>query len=222
MLIVVALLVWFAVSHSPNGSTLPAGAALPGGSVGGGSHGSNLAGEIGGDVCKYGATAVAAYYTGGAGAAAGYKAGSMIAPLCSAVAPYVVKGAKFIGKEAAAGAEFVAKETVAGAKEVYTGGKAAVSFAADPTAPLRLAGGVTKAIGNVQGITDRLANKAYSSLPTPLKYAAAPVLVTEKITSAVTKKTAAAVGKVAGALQSGAKSAEHAVSSAAHAVLGFL
>jgi hypothetical protein len=124
-------------------------------------------------------------------------------------------GAKFVGKEIAAGAAFVGKEAVAGTKFL-------AKSAVDPTVPFKAATGVTKVISSTAGLTDRIANRAYAALPTPLKYAAAPALAVEKVTATVTKKVAGAAGKVTGALQSGAKSAEHALSSGVHAVLGFL
>ena len=220
---------------------VPAGDIGPGGITGpprADSHGNNLAGEIGAAACIGGGAVVGGIYTGGAGAAAGAKIGAALAPVCSAVAPYVAKGGKFIGKEAAAGATFIAHYTAEGARDVGKAGAAAATFAAKQitssitnpgTTFIKTNVAIANAVNSGTALVDRGVNSLYSKAPMPIKIAIAPIVGAVKVSAGLinvgTKvgDAGAAVGsKIAGSLESGAKSAGHAIASGASKVLGWL
>jgi hypothetical protein len=220
------------------GFDVPAGDIGPGGITGPArtdSHGNSLAGEIGAAACIGGGTAIGAYY---GQPAAGAKIGAALAPVCSAVAPYVAKGAKFIGKEAAAGATFIAHYTAEGARDVGKAGAAAASFAAKQisssitnpgTTFIKTNVAIANAVNSGTALVDREVNSLYAKSPTAVKLAIAPIVgavkVSAKIVSVGTKvgdAGAAVASKVTGTLESGAKSAGHAIASGASTVLGWL
>lgn len=133
-------------------------------------------------------------------------------------------GAKFLGSEIAAGAEFLGGKIADGAKAVGSG---ALGFASAPGTKITGYGASSINLGGklataTTGLVDRGVNAAYSKLPTPLKVAAAPAVITQKVVSTVVKAGTGAVSKAGGAIASGVKSTEHAVSSAASKVIGWL
>jgi hypothetical protein len=220
---------------------VPAGDIGPGGITGpprADSHGNNLAGEIGAAACIGGGAVVGGIYTGGAGAAAGAKIGAALAPVCSAVAPYVAKGGKFIGKEAAAGATFIAHYTAEGARDVGKAGVAGATFAAKQVGSFVTNPGTTfiktnVAIGNAvssgAALVDRGVNSLYDKAPTPVKIAVAPIVGIAKVSTKLVTVSSSAVNagaavavKVTSGIESGVKAGTKAVGSAVSKAIGWL
>jgi hypothetical protein len=220
------VLYWVIQQH---GATVPAGAAAAGGAIGKKGNGSNLAGDIGAGACLVGGAVAGGVEAGPAGAAAGAKLGSALAPVCS-----------YIGKEVAAGAEFLAhgagkvaaavSDEVFGGKVDYTklsdadlqrrasqfvqfGGAGQVQAFDKRQAVAEIArrksGASAQSAAAAQALVDRLTNQNFSSAPTPVSFPAANTIVVQKVLA------------VTSSLQSGAKSPTQAVASAVRSVLGY-
>lgn len=143
--------------------------------------GTNLVGALGAGACVAAATA---YGMPALGVAA--------APLCSAVAPYAVKGAvflaektwdgaKFVGEKTADVAVFVGENTLSGLKATGTEARDLVLHPVDT---------VTKRVDQTLALTggglnlvDRGVTAGYGALPTYLKVAAAPAYAVTKVST---------------------------------------
>lgn len=149
------------------------------------------------------------------------------------VAGKVWDGTKWVASEIGQGAEAVASGATYVASKVGSAAAAGAKFGAgiikNPLSgvqPLNTIG--TKVALAPLALGSRATNAVYNSLPTPLKYAAAPAVIPLKVTAKVATTVISGVGTVVNGagrtLSSGVKSAEHAVSSVASGIghaLGF-
>lgn len=162
------------------GPTVPARAAA--------AHGTGIPpnGGIPTEAAIGGAIGAGACVAGGAALGAP-QAGAALAGVCGAIgaqlAPHVVEGAKFLGRETAAGGAFVGREVSAGA-----------------TAAFHEVGSVVRSPGRLLDlqvaplkIADRAITQSYGNLPVSAKIVAAPVVYPTKVAvEVVTKATSAA------------------------------